>query len=331
VVTGSFVIQTEIAYLPLVGGVGAVALVVWVVRLLRRRESPRTWRIPVAIAVGLFVLVWMPPTIDTLVNDPSNLDQLRSFQEDRHGLERQTVADGWRLATLGLSGFLDGRADISDDVLSGRSASWASVITVGAVAMASAVAIHRRRRNALVLVALLALAFAASVYAVSEVSGPLYNHLVTWNSVLSFMAWVAVGAALVPELERARAPRLMGAGVALLAGLVVAILIWPGIAPRDEDGSTIEALISRVERRVPNARSVVVRVGNDQEWTWATGLVAGLRDDGFDVHGERQAGAMAIVFEPRDLTDVQPGDAVVTVVGAPSECGTAELCVPTSR
>jgi hypothetical protein len=273
----------------------------------------------------------MPPTIDALVNDPSNLDQLRSFQEDRHGLERQTVADGWRVATRGLSGFLDGRADISDDVVSGPSASWASVIAVGAVAMASAVAVHRRRRNALVLVALLALAFAASVYAVSEVSGPLYNHLVTWISVLSFMAWVAVGAAVVPELERARAPRLMGAGVALLAGLVVAILIWPGIAPREEGGSTLDALISHVERRVPNARSVVVRVGNDQEWIWATGLVAGLRDDGFDVHGERHAGAMTIVFEPRDMTDVQPGDAVVALVGAPSECGTAELCVPTSR
>jgi hypothetical protein len=89
-------------------------------------------------------------------------------------------------------------------------------------------------------------------------------------------------------------------------------------------------MISEVERRLPDGPPVVVRLGGNGEWEWATALVAGLRDDGFEVHGERQPGAMEIVFEPRDLTDVQPGDAVVTLVGAPNDCGTTELCFPLS-
>ena len=90
-------------------------------------------------------------------------------------------------------------------------------------------------------------------------------------------------------------------------------------------------MISHVERRVPHGRTVVVRVSNDPLWPWATGLVSGLRNDGYDVHGERQEGAMTIVFEPRDLKDSWPGDAVVTLVDTPSECRGDELCVPVRR
>ena len=62
---------------------------------------------------------------------------------------------------------------------------------------AGALAVLRRRWDVLVLLGLLVIAFAASVYAVSEVFGPLYFYLVTWMSVLSLMAWVAFVAAVV--------------------------------------------------------------------------------------------------------------------------------------
>lgn len=329
-VTGSFVIQTYLAYIPLVAAVGGAALIVCVMRMLRGAQAFRAWRLPVALAAGLFVLVWTPPTIDAFVHDPSNLDQLRAFQEDYIAQETYTAGDGWQATTHGLSGFLEGRADTSDQDVAGRGASWASVIAVGAVAAAGLLAARRRRWDALVLIGLLLVASAASVYAVSQVVDELHSHIVLWTCVLSFMAWFSVGAAVVPELEHSRVVRRMTVGAAVAGGVAVAILVWPGGTSADTGDPRVSTLISRVERRVPDGRPVVVRLGGGGEWEWATALVAGLRQDGFNVHGERQPGAMEIVFEPRDLTDVQRGDAVVTLVGAPGDCGTAELCVPVS-
>jgi hypothetical protein len=345
-VTGSFVIQTHIQYLPLVIGVGAAALVVCAVRLARGRESLRSWRITGAVTVGLFVMMWIPPTIDTVRNDPSNLDRLTAFREDPGALERHTAGEGWTAATHGLSGFVDGRADRSAADVATDAGSWSSLVTVGAVVAAGALAILRRRWDVLVLLGLLAVAFAASVYAISEVVGPLYTYLLTWTSVLGLMAWVAVLAAVVPEFKRACIARPIAAAATAL-GLAAMILIWPGSAsvnpagnyqnlPHDpgaplKTASSLEAMISNVKQWVPNDQSVVVRVSDQFLWPTAAGLVAGLRDDGYEVHGERQEGLVTVSFEARDLTDIHPGDAVVRVVWAQNECGAAELCLPASR
>jgi hypothetical protein len=143
------------------------------------------------------------------------------------------------------------------------------------------------------------------------------------------MAWVAVGAGVLPDVERSRAAAPMTAAVAVL-GLTALTLAWPGIAPADTGSAEFEAMVSRVERQVPADRSVVVRLASDPLWPWGTALVSGLRQDGFDVHGERRKGAMSIVFEPRDLKPVRRDDVVVTVVWSPSECEDTAVCAPIS-
>jgi hypothetical protein len=345
-VTGSFVVQTHVEYVPLVFAVGTAALVVSILRVVRRRESLRSWRVAGAVAIGLLILMWLPPTIDTVVHDPSNLDRLTTFREDPGPEQRHTVSEGWIAATRGLSGFVDGRVDRSAADFAAAYGSWTSLIPAGAVVAAGVLAVLRRRWDVLALLALLVVAFAASVYTVSEVVGPLYTYLVTWTSVLSFMAWLAVLAAVVPEFRHAWIVRPISA-VAIALGLVAVTLMWPGSVPRTatgnyqplpadpasplENAQSPESLISRVEHSVADGRPVVIRVSDQFLWPTAAALVAGLRDDGFEAHAERQAGLVSDAFEARDLTDVQPGDAVVTVVWAPGECGATELCVPASR
>jgi hypothetical protein len=347
--TGSFVIQTHVAFLPLIVGVGAAALVVCGVRVAGGSESLRPWRASGAIAVGLFVVVWIPPAVDVVRHDPNNLGRLIDFREDPRGVENEswgrplssratsslthTVGEGWRSATHGLSGFLDGRAVRFDEDVSGRAGSRASLVTAAALVAAGALAVRRRRWNVVVLLGLTVVAFGASVYAVSDVVGPLYGYLVTWTAVLSLMAWTAVGAAVVPELERVRVATPVVAVATALGALALVWLAWPGRAPIAPAGSTItdvrplEALIERVERQLPEDRPVVVRAVDLYQWPTAAALVAGLRDDGFDVHAERQVGAMTVAFDPRDLRDVQPGDVTVTVAPTRDGCGTSDVCV----
>jgi hypothetical protein len=347
---GSFVVQTHVAYLPVIVGVGLVALVVCVTTLIRRRASLRPWRLPGAIAVGLTVLVWIPPAVDVVRHDPNNLSRLIDFREDPRAFENEawgrerssraasstethTVDEGWRAATRGLGGFLDGRAERFDDDVSGRGASWASLVAVAAVVGAGALAVRRRRREVVALIGLLVVAFAASVYAASDVVGPLFAYLVTWTSILSVMAWIAVGAAVVPELERVRVTTPVAAGAIAVAGVAALALAWPGRAPIGPAGSTLEdvrpldALISRVERQLPEGRPVVVRTVDLYQWPTTAALVAGLRDDGFDVYAERQVGTNTIAFEPRDLRNVQAGDTTVTVAPERSQCGDSDVRV----
>lgn len=73
VLTASFVAQTHIGYValavPLVG-VGAVWLVV---STLRARSSPRDLVAPSLTAVAVGVVMWLPPMIQQLTNEPGNL------------------------------------------------------------------------------------------------------------------------------------------------------------------------------------------------------------------------------------------------------------------
>ena len=359
-VGGSFLVQTHVAYLPMVVGVGVVAFTIFTARVVRGTPNLGGWRVPSAVGLGLLICVWIPPTMDVVLHHPNNVGRLLAFRDDPRGFENEswgrprssgvasststhTLFEGWQVATQGLSGFLDGRADQLDSDSSAhqeadaQGGSWASLATVGAVVGAGALAIRRRRWDTIVLFGLLVVAFAVSVYAVSDVVGPLFTFLVAWTSVLSLAAWVVVGAAISPELERGWVKSPVAVVAATLAGLAVVLLLWPGPAPIApagtglDDARPFEPMVSHVERRVPHGRRVVVRISDLNQWFVAAGLVAGLRADGYNAFAERDPGAMTVGFEPRDLRDARPGDTIVTVAAGPSTCPDRGVCLPTSE
>lgn len=80
VFAGTFCAQTHIPYTVLVAGVGIVAAVVMVIRLSRSGD-PDTRRRAIrwgAASLALFVLLWAPPVIDELSNDPGNISIIRA-------------------------------------------------------------------------------------------------------------------------------------------------------------------------------------------------------------------------------------------------------------
>jgi hypothetical protein len=72
----SFCMQTHLPYLGLAGGLVAVVVVIAAVAtVLRRDDATRRrdllrWGL---VAVGVGVLVWIPPVLDELTNSPGNL------------------------------------------------------------------------------------------------------------------------------------------------------------------------------------------------------------------------------------------------------------------
>ena len=77
VVAASFCSQTHVPYLALGAGMFALGLGTVLVRAMRTPRSER--RAPLrsaAWAVGIGIVLWIPPVVDQLVNDPGNVRQL---------------------------------------------------------------------------------------------------------------------------------------------------------------------------------------------------------------------------------------------------------------
>lgn len=90
VVAGSFCGQTHVPYLGLTLGLGGLAAVWAAARCVRRSDD---WRRGVrwgSAALGVGILLWVPPTIDQLRHDPGNYrvlaDHFRNPPEEAHGL-----------------------------------------------------------------------------------------------------------------------------------------------------------------------------------------------------------------------------------------------------
>jgi hypothetical protein len=86
---GSFVVQTNISTLPLVAAVGAVTTGVWVATVVTDRRRARTGahgrvgsrrvRLWTGIGAAAFVLMWLPPVVQQLTNNPGNFTLIERF------------------------------------------------------------------------------------------------------------------------------------------------------------------------------------------------------------------------------------------------------------
>lgn len=231
VFAASFCMQTHISYLGLVGGFGAVAAAWVAVRAYRLRDDRPARRRLLrwsAIALGLGVVLWLPPLIDQVTGSPGNasivLDHFRNPDEDPIGVGRggelfAVHLNPWRLVA--------GQQGISGSVL--PAVALVAVWTVAAVVAwrlpGGGAAPHRRllvRLHAVIAVALV-LGFVSS----TRILGFVWHYLTLWAWSVNMLivlavAWTAVAAlaARAPGLPRPVAAR---AGLGLVG---VVLLAW---------------------------------------------------------------------------------------------------------
>ncbi len=75
----SLIVQTHLGY-ALIVAVGLAWAVGWVILDARRaRRLPDRWRSTLAISIGASVVVWIPPLVDQLVNQPGNLEKIAVY------------------------------------------------------------------------------------------------------------------------------------------------------------------------------------------------------------------------------------------------------------
>lgn len=228
VVAGSFCMQTHISYLGIVAGIAALTVAALALRAWRLRGDRTALRRLGAwsgAALALGVVLWLPPLIDQLTNDPGNgsvvLDHFLEAEDEPIGVGRGAELfavhlDPWRLAA--------GRGAISGSVVPGLVlvAAWAAA-AVATWRMTPAPVDAHRRDTLLRLHVVVAAALALGLVSAVRILGFVWHYLLLWGwgtttLTLFALAWTAV---LAARAAGPRAGRLATRGALALAAAVL--------------------------------------------------------------------------------------------------------------
>ena len=245
VFAGSFCMQTHVSYLGLVGGMAALvvaAAVAWAVPRRHDRAALRPlWRWG-ALALALGVVLWLPPVVDQLTNDPGNaamiIESFREPSDDPIGL-----GAGGELVAVHLNPwrFLAGQLATTGSVLPalGLLAAWAGAV----------VAAWRLRHAALLrLHAVVGAALVLALVSASRIFGELWYYLALWAwgiCALVLVATVWSYGALVASRQAGQAPAQASAPERAAGGRgrVAAVLADAGRTARVATGALVAVLV----------------------------------------------------------------------------------------
>ena len=244
VFAASFCMQTHVSYLGLIGGLVLLALGALAVRLVRVRHDRAARRRLLAwtaAAVALGVMLWIPPLIDQLINDPGNAAVIvKNFREPDTaplGISRAAEAVGTHLNVWRFLGR-------DDTVRTGSVLPAAALLAVwlGSVALTY---FGRRdpehdeaRRKLLRFHGMVAVALVLGLITVSRIFGYLWYYLTLWAWAVTALILVAIVWSLVQALPRGEGQgsrRLtVGVTVALVAVLAIGTLRFGADGARAE-------------------------------------------------------------------------------------------------
>lgn len=242
----TFCMQTHIPYAGLVGGVGLFTVAAVAVTVFLRRRGDSDDRDPDQAATRaqvvrwglgslvLLLLLWIPPIIDQLTNDPGNLSLIKetftNSEDDAVGLRGYTLRL-W-LAHLNpgtlISGTSGGNAQATASNLLpgvGLLAAWAAAVVV---------AWHTQARELLRLHLVVGVALVLGLISISRILGFVWYYLLLWAwgttaLLLAATAWTFVvafwqrSASDTSKSSAARARQLL---IAPLAVSLVAVSAW---------------------------------------------------------------------------------------------------------
>jgi len=323
---GSFCVQAHVGYAPLAALLllAPVGTVAW---SARRAEVRRSALGVLAVTTAVLAVMWLPPVVQQLTNDPGNMSVLVEAYGDQTG-PPVGVTDA-----LGVVG---GRLDpggpwiVHDDGQPQERAVGPGTVALLVVwAVAAGVALARRNRPrwrpVLVLHVVCAATVVVSVVVVSRIIGPVFDYLVPWLSVVTALVvaviawtgwawiddrWGRDGSDPRPGVRRGAAL----AGVAVLVGA----LGWTTAqfarvdTPAGDLSATVGDLAPRVAATLDPGGRYVLRWEDPRTFGGAGfGLLADLERRGFDVGADD---AYHVEVGRHRVMDAGTADAAVWVV-----------------
>jgi hypothetical protein len=297
VVAGSFCAQTHVPYLLPAGGLTIGCIVV--VALRRDRAA--------LVAAGIGAVLWVPPVVDQIVNEPGNawklLEHFRSPPEESLGL-----VDGVRLALRHLdawAGFAGQFADTGRFV--SPSSPWRGAVVLAVWLAAAAFAVRAGSLALRSLHAVVGAALVLGVVSMTRIFGLPWFYLTLWAwgtsaVALGAVVWTGIVAArrFIPRASMRPVSTLampaLGATVLVVAAVLSTVSFADAEVPEERLSDAVAALAG------PTYQAVVDGVGAASgpdasyrvNWSDAAdigspgfGLFDELERRGLDVRGDR--------------------------------------------
>jgi hypothetical protein len=328
VAVGSYIVQTHVGYLPMIGGLLVLAFGRTVVVAIgdtraspespataRRRVAPSTRLLWTAVALLVGLNLWMPAIAQQAIQDPANLTELASYARDPG---EPTLGWSDAFGEMGaqvnpIGSWLTGRTP----VLAERTVAIPALLFLAAMA---ALGIRNRRRgdgDAAWLAAVVLLAVVLGLVSASRITGGPWFYVVWWWWVLGasvmlglvWLTWLALTA------RRHRAPDKI-VRVCVAATLVVTLLTLsnlPALVPDDRMSVALNSLVDQAAPALDRTHRFIVRALPQEHGIFIGGLERGvfnsLEERGFSVFvdemqlGDSQYGPWRIAG-PGDVDDI---------------------------
>lgn len=310
---GCLVTQTHVLTSETVGVVGAVALAAFVLGARRRGGLVRSEKRWLVIAVGLLVLLFLPPLIEQARAAPGqgNISKLILFQQTRtastkplgDAFRNWTFANSWLVDRI-LSGTIleesGGPMVVRWDPVPptvSRTAWTILVVQVLSCAVAAVVARWRRDATSLAFLGIGVLGSMLAVHSVRALAGQEHYSLLFWTASASAVAWIGVVSTGLGELwgaasrfiapSRSRVAILIALGIVPVIAATIPQRVWlarfpnpTGTAPwaRALHAGLYEAVRERTRRA--DAVPVIHQEGG---WDVALAMLLEHDKDGLDV------------------------------------------------
>lgn len=252
----TFLAQTHIGFVVLAVPLFAVGAAWLVVPALRPGAAPGRRRAlvrPVALSAVVGGVLWLPPFIDILINEPNNLakaiDWFRHADEIVH-----TPTEGFKVMVAQFA-FLPEWANRKLSSLSGESPYLGSIPVPWLLIPATAAAVvlwRRRERGARELIGVLLVSGALGVVAIARTLGPAYDYRLRWTWVpaaitLAVVAW-AVWLVATERWGRParRALAVVGVGGLLVVSGINAVTAATAGTPQEGESAALQTLTPQV-------------------------------------------------------------------------------------
>jgi hypothetical protein len=235
VFAGSLCAQTHVSYVALALGLGLVATAATVLAWRHASKGSETrgrvlrWG---SAALGLGIVLWAPPFVDHLVNEPGNLyklyDHLATPPDQPVGLARGIEL---ALVHLDVSHFLTGESGAYGSLVAGSSAVDGSLLPglalLGLWAVAAVTAVRLRHRALISLHVVVAAGLALGTWSMSRIFDKVWYYLMLWAWAVAGLAVLAVGWTALEvvgsRVTRDQRARIAGAATAALVTVTVLV------------------------------------------------------------------------------------------------------------
>ncbi|UCC39590.1 MAG: hypothetical protein JSV96_17720 [Candidatus Aminicenantes bacterium] len=194
----SFVIQTHVAYAPVVVVMFLISVLLYILEKLRFQRkikllfSTDALKI-VGVSVGLFLVLWILPIIETFRNPPGNLLKLIYYftrSKVSHGIPEAAAA----VSNMTNAPFIKFFSILFPNLEPSARSSFLMLFLIQLLLVIAAGVYHflSRRKYQFNLLLFGASGLIISVISVTKITGEIHSYLIQWMSVIGFINWCAV-------------------------------------------------------------------------------------------------------------------------------------------